>query len=228
MANKDPNDPKTTDTNDPKATDTNDPKAKNTNDPKTANANDPKAADDGDAFDPKRLRLAQEFTGQAVKKILTRVPVRKPDRQWFIRTRPGEEWRLETAVIEVKEDRELYLVDPDIMTELLTEVVFVVLFICITRHGEVFLWPIRLPGEDGRHNEWHRSALEGARAGETRWIRVVANMAIGGYEIFEATGSLPEPEWPNISFSELLKIAFKDYFIRTVDHPVLRRLRGEV
>jgi len=30
-----------------------------------------------------------------------------------------------------------------------------------------------------------------------------------------------------ISFEELLKIAFKDRFIRALDHPILRRLRGE-
>ena len=32
------------------------------------------------------------------------------------------------------------------------------------------------------------------------WIKVVANMALGAYEVFEATGSLPEPEWPDIKF----------------------------
>jgi hypothetical protein len=221
VANNNPNAPKTTVTNDPKTAAANDPKA--------AEANVPNAPNDGDAFDPERLRLAQDFGAeQAVKKIITRVPVRKPDRQWFIRVRPGEEWRLETAVIEDKEERELYLVDPDIRAELLAEVVPMVLFTCITRHGVVFFWPIRLPGEDGRHNEWHRSALEAARVAEKGWIRVVANMALGGYEIFQATGALPEPEWPDISFTELLKIAFKDHFIRTLDHPMPRRLRGEV
>ena len=173
-----------------------------------------------DPFDPARLRLSQDFAaGQAVKKIITTVPVR---------VRPGEGWRLPTAVIEMKEDREVYLVDQAVATALLPEVVPTMLFAGMTRHGVIFLWPIRLPGEDGKHNEWHRSALEAARRAETRWVRVVANIAVGGYEVFEATGALPEPEWPDVSFAQLLKIAFRDRFIRTTDHPTLRRLRGEV
>ena len=45
---------------------------------------------------------------------------------------------------------------------------------------------VRLPGPDGKHLEWHRSAAEAAEAAETRWIRIKANMALGAYEIFEA------------------------------------------
>ena len=39
-----------------------------------------------DPFDPTRLRLSQDFGEQiGVKKALLTVPVRKPDRQWFVR-----------------------------------------------------------------------------------------------------------------------------------------------
>jgi hypothetical protein len=154
--------------------------------------------------------------------------VRKPDRHWFIRVRPGEKWRLTAAVIEIKEDNEYYLVDPNIAIALPAEIVPMVLLTCITRHGVLFLWPIPLPGADGRHNEWHRSALEAAQHAQTRWIRVVSNMGLRAYEVFEAIGALPEPEWPDASFAELLRVAFQDRFIRTADHPVLRRLRGDV
>jgi hypothetical protein len=191
--------------------------------------NGPKPPGSGDLFDPARLRLSQDFAGgQAVKKILTTVPVRKPDRQWFVRTRPGEDWRLPTGVIEIKEDRETYLVEPEIALAFPNEIVPILLVTAITRHGVPFLWPNRLPGEDGKQNEWHRSLLEAAQRAEEKWVRVVANMAVGSYEVYEATGPLPEPEWPDLTFSQLLRIAFKDRFIQTRDHPVLRRLRGEV
>ena len=120
------------------------------------------------------------------------------------------------------------LVDRPLVSALSAEVVPMVLFTCVTRHGVVFLWPIPLPGEDGRHNEWHRSALEAARRAESQWIRVVSNFAIRGYDVFGATGALPEPEWPDVSLAELLKIGFGDRFIRSADHPVVRRLRGDV
>ena len=60
-----------------------------------------------------------------------------------------------------------------------------------------------------------------------RWILVASNMSLQAYDVYAATDDLPEPEWPEISFEEMLKIAFKDRFIRALDHPVLRRLRGE-
>jgi hypothetical protein len=53
-------------------------------------------------------------------------------------------------------------------------------------------------------------------------------MSLGGYEVFRASGQLAAPEWPELPFRQLLSIAFKGRFIDTLDHPVLRKLRGEV
>jgi hypothetical protein len=52
-------------------------------------------------------------------------------------------------------------------------------------------------------------------------------MALGAYDVFEATAEWPEPDWPNVPFNELLRVAFKGKVIDTLDHPVLKRLRGE-
>jgi hypothetical protein len=52
-------------------------------------------------------------------------------------------------------------------------------------------------------------------------------MALGGYDVWEATGQLPEPEWPQTPFPDLLRVAFRDRYIADANHPVLRRLRGE-
>ena len=51
-------------------------------------------------------------------------------------------------------------------------------------------------------------------------------MSLGAYDVFEATGELPEPEWPEKDFQSLIEIAFKDHFVRSLDHPVIRRLTG--
>jgi len=51
-------------------------------------------------------------------------------------------------------------------------------------------------------------------------------MSLGAYEIFEAQGSIPEPIWPDLSFGEILRVAFKDRIIRSLDHPVVKRLHG--
>ena len=180
-------------------------------------------------IDPSRLRLSQNFAETVgVKKALITVPARKPGRQDFVRTHPDESYRLETAVLELKEERETYLVDPDIWHELPGEIVPKVLFTTINRQGVLTIWPVRLPGEDGRHDEWNRSALEAAEMAQKRWVRVAANMGLGAYEVYEAVGNIPEPEWPDVDFQEILRICFKDHFITTMDHPVVRRLRGEM
>src|SRR5262249_35861443 len=78
-----------------------------------------------DPFDPAALRLSQRFTAAAgVKRALISVPVRKPDKSWFVRTHPDPAYRLETAVIELKEAREVYLVAKALWAELEAEATF--------------------------------------------------------------------------------------------------------
>ncbi|MET0107213.1 MAG: hypothetical protein ABW072_19025 [Sedimenticola sp.] len=187
------------------------------------------ANDDTNLFDPSHLRLSQNFSETVgVKKALITVPVRKPNRQEFIRVHPNEEYHLKTAVLELKEERETYLVDPPLWSELPGELVPKVLFTTMNRQGVLTLWPVRLPGEDGRLDEWNASALEAAEMARNHWIRVAANMSLGAYEVYEATGDLPNPDWPEMEFSEILKVAFKGHYIAEIDHPVIRRLRGEL
>ena len=85
-----------------------------------------------------------------------------------------------------------------------------------------------MPGPDGRQDAWNQSALEAAQLAMGKWIRIAANMSLGAYEIFEATGNIPNPIWPDLTFEQLVQIAFKGRFINSADHPVLRNLRGEV
>ncbi|MBM3982555.1 MAG: hypothetical protein FJ304_20250 [Planctomycetes bacterium] len=184
-----------------------------------------------DPFDPASLRLTGEFTAAAgVKKLLLTVPVRKPDKSWFVRVHPSDAYRLETAVIELKEERETYLVASPLWADLAAESTFSprVLFTAMNRQNVLFIWPCRLPGSDGKLDEWSRSALEATTHARRGWVRVQSNMNLGAYEVSAAGGNIPDPDWPATSFADLLRIAFKDRLIETLDHPVLRRLRGEL
>lgn len=183
-----------------------------------------------DPFDPEALRLSQDFSSSlGVKKALLSVPVRRPSREWFVRVHPDEAYRLQTAVVELKETREVYLVSPALWSGLAGESTFSprALYTAVNRQGVVFLWPIRLPGPDGRVDEWSRTALEAADLATRTWVRLQANMSLAAYDVTYAE-RLPDPEWPDLPFRELLRIAFKDRFIPSIDHPVLRQLRGEV
>jgi len=172
--------------------------------------------------------LSQSFADTVgVKKLLTTVPVRKPGRQDFVRVHPDPSYRLTpAATIEVKEDREVYLITPKMAQALPGEFATVTLLTTINRQGVLHLWPVKQSGPDGKHNEWHRSAAEAAERAMKKWVRVTASMSLGAYEIFEASGDLPEPVWPDISFEEILKIAFRQRFVDSDDHPLVQRLRG--
>lgn len=187
-------------------------------------------SDSSDGFpDIEQLRMSQDFAADVgLKKLLLTVPVRKPTRQSFVRVHPDESYRIQTVVLELKDERETYLVDQSLWSELPGEIIPKVIFTAVDRQGVVFLWPVRLPGEDGRHDEWNRSALQAADLAMQSWVRVSANMGLGAYEVSAAVGSLAEPVWPEQPFQGLLKIAFRDRFIDSPDHPVVRRLRGEV
>ncbi len=90
---------------------------------------------------------------------------------------------------------------------------------------------LKLPDESGRENSWHQTAKRAAVEAQTQWLKVVANMSAGNYELHIATGDLGEPQWPDADeypFNKWLEIAFKERMIDQPDHPVLQKLRGEI
>ncbi len=184
----------------------------------------------GNPFDPKRLRISQGLGDTAhVRRVVASCPVRKPDRQEFVRVHPAPEMSIEVALLEFKEERQHYLVDPALASSLPGgEAVNKVLCTTITRHGALLFWPIKLPDENGRLDPWNDAALIAAERAKTTWIRLASNMAKGGYDVWEAQAEFPDPAWPDVTLDKLLELAFRDRFIEDIDHPVLRRLRGEV
>jgi hypothetical protein len=186
------------------------------------------AAPAPDPFDLESLCLAQNFAETVgVKRLLKTVPVKKPGRQDFIRTHPDTKYRGNFATIEWKEDRETYLVGGGgLAAELAGEAINVTLHTAINRQGITFLWPVRLPGIDGKDLDWYRSAREAAAEAAKSWIRVTADTNLGAYQIFAAEAITTKPDWPDVSFQELIRIAFRDRLITSLDHPVIKRLRG--
>jgi hypothetical protein len=183
-----------------------------------------------DPFDPERLRLPQDFDAAlTVKKALLTIPVKKPNREWFVRTHPDPAYQLKTAVIEIKNPDEIYLVQQDLWEDLAGEITFTtkMLILATTRQNTAFFWPIRLPGSDGRVDNWSQSALAAAEIAMHRWVRVTSDMSLGAYSVLYADYAA-DPVWPERSMNELLRVAFKDRYIATLDHPILRQLRGEV
>jgi hypothetical protein len=176
------------------------------------------------------LRLDdQDYENSAGIPVITTVRVGKPDRQVFVRVNPDPAWRLQTALLELKEDREVFAIAPELRAELSTETMRVELYSTITRDGVFSLWPVKIPGTDGRSNPWHESAVAAAQVAMTKWVKVRADMSAKSYVVVRAVDTIPEPEWPTSkTFLELVNLAFAGRYITDRDHPVLRRLRGQV
>jgi hypothetical protein len=197
----------------------------------TLQAVEPGAEGDGvqgpDPFNLANLRLSQSFGETAgVKKLLRTVPVHKPYPQDFVRVHPSPDYREHFPIIELKGEREEYLIASQLVPELTGEFVTKTLFTAINRQGAVFLWPVRLPDADGKQIEWWRSMREGAELAMESWVRIKANMGLGAYEIFVAEGCIRQPIWPDINYQELIRLAFRDRLITSLNHPVIKRLRG--
>ncbi|MEN1679256.1 MAG: hypothetical protein AAGJ46_06655 [Planctomycetota bacterium] len=180
-------------------------------------------------FDPASLALSQDFAATgAVKKKLSRIQVRKPKKQEFVRVRPGADWRLTTMLLEDETAREWYVVHPSLHAELADEATPAHLFTAITKQNDVFLWVVKAPKADGSSNPWNDSAFAATADAENDWVKVVSNMAMGQYDVYQAVAKFADPEWPPETFAELLQLAFGNRFINDINHDVLRKLRGEI
>ena len=91
------------------------------------------------------------------------MPIRKPGAQDFVRVHPSPQYRETLALLELKDDREIYIVNLAAVPELQAECFIATLFTAINRTGVLFMWPVRVPAADGRTNEWHASAATAAQ-----------------------------------------------------------------
>jgi hypothetical protein len=174
----------------------------------------------------KQLRVPQDFGSKlGAKKRLTTVPIRKPNKHEFVRVHSTME---PMVVMTLEDERETFLGTSDIADSHPGQMVKKELVPAITRQGVLFLWPLRVPGEYGKTDNWLASAREAAAHAVHAWVRVQSNMSLGAYEVYEAIGAIPDPVWPDLSMDEIVRIAVRGRVINTIDHPVLRKLRGEI
>lgn len=185
-----------------------------------------------DPFNIEKLRLQHDVLNQpAAKRVITNIRVGKPSKESFFRVHPSPDYQMTIGAIVLKEDKgTTYIVAPELASELVGESTYKFLIIrtAITRQGQVFLWTLRIPNTDGRTDLWAESELEIAKRAEENWVRMQANMVDGMYNCYEAAITLPEPQWPDEPFNTLVEKAFKGRIIDSLDHPVLKRLRGEI
>jgi hypothetical protein len=158
--------------------------------------------------------------------VLAHVPVRRPGPTEWLRVHPDADMTLATSFYVDRENRETYLVVPEMREALITGVKVMLLVTAVTSRGSVFLWPLALGDDTGRTNAWYETARDAAMRAKSAWTKLAADMSAGHYRIFQAEGNLPEPVWPSKPFKELLRIAFRGRTIDNVEHPIVKQSRG--
>jgi hypothetical protein len=161
------------------------------------------------------------------KPLLLRVPVEKPNPQDFVRVRPEPQHRAITYILEVKEKRETYVVVPAVARMVLKEVKKVELRICVNLNGAVRLWPVPMPKPDEKSNAYNESHRAAAEEAEKDWVRVWSDGKAAQYVAEAPIDEQPPPRWPDQTLDDLIDIAFKGRIIDSIDHPVLKALRGQ-
>jgi hypothetical protein len=180
-----------------------------------------------DPFDLSKLALNPSYLESAKVKRVRPVVTGKPNPQDFIRVHPDPSYRMVFGMIDMKEDREDYLVVPELVPMLPGETVVKVIYTTINRTGIIRLWPVRIPGPDEKDMLWWRSAHEAANKGMTHWVRVKANMSLGANEHFIAESEIPDPDWRSVApFQVLIADAYRTRIIRDLDHAVIKKLQG--
>ena len=181
------------------------------------------------------LAVDQSFDELTAETQFVHIPMRKPNKQCFIRVSPQDQHRIQLAMLELDGgtgDRELFIVHPTILPTVsdLPGLSQRIVMLAVARpENTPFLWPIKTPNEkSGRKDSWGRSALEVARLAMKSWLRVTPNMAMGSYVATVAKAEWPEPKWPELTMNEMLKLAVGEAGVITAaDHPALKKLRGE-
>jgi hypothetical protein len=173
------------------------------------------------------LKVSQDVnTDLKVKRIITKVPLRKPSRNVFFRVRPGEAWRMTTLLLEDPEaNDEFYTVSRSLWDTLGPRGRYYHLFVAINRQKTLFVLPVPVP-DARKPNDWHLSLLDAVRMAETEWVRAEANMDVGMRDIHVAEGTLSEPEWPELAFNEIIRLAFRGRHVNSLEHPLIQRLEG--
>jgi hypothetical protein len=152
------------------------------------------------------------------------VEVHKPSKNDIVRVHPGSDQRvMRVPVFEFKQstNQELYLVMGgfEIPEEIAELVSYVNLFRGINQLHVEFVWPVKT-GD----NLWNQSSQESVYMAMKQWIRVFNKKTF--YEARIMKAHIPEPEWSELSFEQLIGTAFADRLITSPNHRIVRLLQG--
>jgi hypothetical protein len=152
--------------------------------------------------------------------VVLQVKFGRPRAQEWVRCHPEpERVRYFHAIKDQKANR-LFVVNPRMLSLVGSQAKLYRVRQAISTDGELYLWPAPVEGRlesDITHFNAQQAALN-------RWIRI----EWGGkaFVAVEPQGDLGEPEWPELTFREVLEMGLAGHLINNENHPFIKRLLG--
>jgi hypothetical protein len=154
----------------------------------------------------------------------------KPKSSWWFRVfkEPPKIVRLLTVEEEGEMGKEQYLITPALAKhpDLAAERAMrrTRLYRCLNRAGEIFLWPVKIAGPDGKLDRWNSDAHVIAEMATREWVRMRPGESTYIKTTCPLATDMPEPDWPDMSFDDVMRLALRERVLTSIDHPVLQKL----
>lgn len=192
--------------------------------------------DDDDFFSPEAYAMAAAMAPAPVSSTLA-IEERRPPKDQFIKicTKPG--YALSWPIIECasaagSDDKITYVVHPRLALQLeqdpalASSVKMARIMLYHVLKGGMYLWVVN-QGTGEKESAMTIARNQAIALAEQNYVRITWDPHKKLHDAFAFKGQFIEPAWPDKTMAEIIKIAFGDArMIRTMDHPVLRRLAG--
>ena len=148
----------------------------------------------------------------------------RPPNTQFFRTREGLSGVIYTLDTDYDGERTVYLVAPNVAAQLPDESAIKPkrAVTCITRAGGLYIWLISSGGTD----TWTQSANKATDLAQSQWVRATSSRTLGEYRCVTAEAIQEEPKWPEETFLQTLSRAFDGRVIDTLNHSIIKQLKG--
>jgi hypothetical protein len=190
---------------------------------------DTTSKEDLSAFDPANfIATGEAIVASMPAKKVDYISLRKPSPTEYVRVTADKAYRMSPVYL-LGLKKEMKTVQYLIMGKCVGEVLSAVgnkvvksysIVLAINNSGNPFLWYTR----EGAEDEWSESAVILQAQAVDDWLRVES--AGSHYVGIRPKDRLNDPKWPTESFPQLLKLAFGNRIIGSIDHPAVKSILG--
>ena len=181
-----------------------------------------------DEFSPENLRVLNKIDlRDLVCTELVELSARKPQKDEWFRVHP--DYHQQGGILELDGERKVFWVAKKIQSQVAHDGCFTfrLCVLCVNLEGVPFIWPVKTDVEaGGTGNKWVRIPFEAMTKGREKWTRLYWSDEKREHIVL-TSDLLDVPKFPDKTFSELLKLAFKGAVISTPDHPAILNLKGK-